>query len=104
MGHEFVGEIVEVGAGVRNFRKGDKVVSPFTVSCMECFYCERGETSRCAKSRLYGSAGLDGSQAEFVRAPLADGTLFIAPDEIPDDRLVLMADIVRLVAPCAVDD
>ena len=82
-GHEFTGTVEEVGPEVKNFNKGDQVVSPFTVSwsakhpsknikvllirCSgECFYCKKGFTSRCAKSRLFGTAALDGAQAEYV--------------------------------------
>lgn len=93
MGHEFTGEIVEIGAQVFNFKVSDKVVSPFTVSCMNCFYCKKGATSRCDKSLLFGSQPLDGAQAEYVRVPLADGTLFLAPLNIDEKKLVLMADI-----------
>ncbi|KAH8144964.1 uncharacterized protein LAJ45_10984 [Morchella importuna] len=93
MGHEFTGEIVEVGPGVKDFKRGDKVVAPFTASCLECFYCKQGQTSRCEKSLLFGCPKLDGAQAEYVRCPMADGTLFLAPQEIPEETLVLMADI-----------
>lgn len=93
MGHEFVGYVEEVGEGVKEFKKGDHVVCPFTTSCGECFYCKNGFSSRCAKGALFGSKVLDGSQADYVRVPLADSTLFPAPKEVPDNQLVLMADI-----------
>jgi threonine dehydrogenase-like Zn-dependent dehydrogenase len=93
MGHEFTGEVVEVGAEVRSFKQGDRVVSPFTVSCGKCFYCASGFSSRCARGQLYGSAVLDGGQAEYVRVPLAESTLFHAPAAIDEKKLVLMADI-----------
>jgi threonine dehydrogenase-like Zn-dependent dehydrogenase len=93
MGHEFTGHVHEVGSSVKNFKVGDHVVSPFTVSCGECFYCQHGFSSRCTKSLLFGSGPLDGAQAEFVRVPLADSTAVKAPPEIKDEALVLMADI-----------
>ncbi|TGZ79172.1 alcohol dehydrogenase [Ascodesmis nigricans] len=93
MGHEFTGVITAVGSSVKDFKVGDKVVSPFTTSCLNCFYCNNGETSRCASSTLFGCGKLDGGQAEYVRIPSADGTLVLAPPEIPDETLVLMADI-----------
>jgi threonine dehydrogenase-like Zn-dependent dehydrogenase len=93
MGHETTGEVVEVGSAVKNHQKGDHVVMPFTVSCGECFYCERGASSRCAKSLLFGCPLLDGGQAEFLRVPLADGTAVKAPEGIDEIKLVLMADI-----------
>ncbi|KAJ5987740.1 hypothetical protein N7481_002950 [Penicillium waksmanii] len=93
MGHEFTGEVVETGADIQSFKPGDLVVSPFTVSCGKCFYCESGFSSRCANGLLYGSPVLDGGQAEYVRIPLAESTLFQAPAAIDEKKLVLMADI-----------
>lgn len=93
MGHEFTGEVVETGAGVTGFHRGDRVVSPFTISCGACFYCSSGFSSRCARGQLYGTVALDGGQASYVRVPLADSTLFHAPEVIDEKKLVLMADI-----------
>jgi threonine dehydrogenase-like Zn-dependent dehydrogenase len=93
MGHETTGEIVEVGSAVKNHKKGDVVVMPFTVSCGECFYCTRGFSSRCEKGLLFGCPLLDGGQAEFMRVPLADATAVKAPPGIDEKKLVLMADI-----------
>lgn len=93
MGHEFTGEVVETGSEVKHLQKGERVVSPFTLSCGDCFYCQRGFSSRCANSKLYGSAVLDGGQAEYVRVPWADSTLFPTPPTIDERKLVLMADI-----------
>lgn len=93
MGHEFTGTVEEVGPEVKGFSKGDQIVSPFTTSCGKCFYCRKGYSSRCEKCQLYGTAALDGAQAEFVRVPLADTTAMKAPKGIEDKALVLMADI-----------
>lgn len=93
MGHEFTGHVEELGSDVKTLKKGDKIVSPFTISCGECFYCKRGFSSRCSKCQLFGSVGLEGAQAEYVRVPLADSTVVKAPEGIRDDALVLMADI-----------
>lgn len=93
MGHEFTGVVVECGSDVKTVKPGDKIVSPFTASCGECFYCKNGFSSRCAKSLLLGCPLLDGAQAEYVRLPLADGTVMKAPEGINDKALVLMADI-----------
>lgn len=93
MGHEFTGEVVETGSAVKKLHKGDKVVSPFTLSCGECFYCQRGFSSRCANGKLFGTVVLDGGQAEYVRVPLADSTLVAAPPAVDEKKLVLMADI-----------
>ncbi|KAK3302232.1 chaperonin 10-like protein [Chaetomium strumarium] len=93
MGHEFVGTVVEAGEEVKSVALGDKVVAPFTVSCMECFYCTRGFSARCENCLLFGCPALDGGQAEYVRVPYADGTVVKAPAEIDDRALILMADI-----------
>ena len=93
MGHEFTGEVVEVGSDVKNFQKGDIIVTPFTVSCGTCFYCKHGFSSRCEKCQLYGTVILDGGQAEYARIPLADSTAVKAPSNIDENKLVLMADI-----------
>ncbi|KIV80764.1 hypothetical protein PV11_08242 [Exophiala sideris] len=96
-GHEFVGSIVEKGDGVSKFEIGDKVVVPFYTACQECYYCVRGQASRCAKGELFGNSvpanSIDGGQAEYVRVPLADSTLVKTPKGIPEEMLVLMADI-----------
>ncbi|CAI6097381.1 unnamed protein product [Clonostachys chloroleuca] len=93
MGHEFTGIVVEAGEDIKNIQLGDQVVVPFTISCMECFYCKHGWTSRCESSLLLGSPNLDGAQAEYVRVPHADGTAIKAPSGVPKETLVLMADI-----------
>lgn len=89
-----VGHVVQIGTDVKEFKIGDRVVSPFTTSCGSCYYCTRGWTCRCVESQLFGSVTLPGSQAQFVRVPLADSTLFHAPEDISDDNLVLLADIL----------
>ncbi|KAM3517343.1 hypothetical protein NHJ13051_009068 [Beauveria bassiana] len=93
MGHEFTGVVVEAGADVKTLKVGDKVVSPFTACCGECFYCQNEATSRCVHSKLFGSAVLDGGQAEYARIPMADSTAIQAPKSISDKALILMADI-----------
>lgn len=93
MGHEFTGHVEELGSDVKTLKKGDKIVSPFTVSCGECFYCKHGFSSRCSECQLFGTVGLEGAQAEYVRVPHADSTVVKAPEGIRDDALVLMADI-----------
>lgn len=96
-GHEFVGTIVERGVAVVDFAVGDDVVVPFYTACQECFYCKRGQASRCSKGELFGNSvpanAIDGGQAEYVRVPLANSSLVITPKNIPEEMLVLMADI-----------
>ncbi|KAF9875665.1 putative alcohol dehydrogenase [Colletotrichum karsti] len=93
MGHEFNGTVVEKGSNVRTLEIGDRVVTPFTTSCMNCFYCDNGYSSRCINSQLFGCEALDGGQAEYVRVPNADGTSVKAPSTISNEALILMGDI-----------
>lgn len=93
MGHEFTGVVDEVGSAVEGLKLGDAIVSPFTVSCGQCFFCTRGFSSRCDKSLLFGCALLDGAQAEYVRIPYAETTVVKAPKEVEALKLCLMADI-----------
>lgn len=102
MGHELVGEIVEVGAGVRDFSPGDRVVAPFTTSCGSCYYCRSGLTSRCELGQLFGwvedGSGLQGVQAEYARIPLADGTLVAVPEGLDESVALLAGDILSTAA------
>ena len=105
MGHEFVGEIVEVGKAVRSLHKGDFVMSPFTTSCGECFYCRRGLSCRCERGQLFGwtseGQGLQGGQAEYVRVPMAEGTLVKIPEALPGGVALLLGDILSTGYFCA---
>lgn len=105
MGHEFTGEVVEVGRDVKSIRKGDHVMSPFTTSCGHCFYCVRGLTCRCVNSQLFGwvegGQGLQGGQSEYVRVPMADGTLLKIPDGVTADEALMMGDILSTGFYCA---
>ena len=98
MGHEFMGEVVEAGKGVKTLKKGDVVMSPFTTSCGKCFYCLNGLTCRCIHSQLFGwvekGNGLHGGQSEFVRVPLADSTLMKVPDHVSDEEALLLGDVM----------
>ncbi len=105
MGHEFTGEVVEVGREVRSLKKGDLVMSPFTTSCGTCFYCTRGLSARCLNSQLFGwvenGHGLHGGQSEFVRVPMADGTLVKVPEGVTHDEALLLGDILSTGFFCA---
>jgi threonine dehydrogenase-like Zn-dependent dehydrogenase len=98
MGHEFMGEIVEIGSEVCSLAKGDKVMSPFTTSCGRCFYCKLGLTCRCVSSQLFGwienKAGLHGGQSEYVRVPMADATLVKVPDGVSPEEALLLGDVM----------
>jgi threonine dehydrogenase-like Zn-dependent dehydrogenase len=105
MGHEFCGEITEVGKAVKNFRVGDRVMSPFTTNCGSCYYCTIGLTCRCEQGQLFGwreqDTGLHGGQAEYVRVPLADSTLMHIPDDVSWEEGLMLGDIIATGFYCA---
>ncbi len=98
MGHELLGEVVEVGSEVRTVAVGDRVVAPFSTSCGRCFYCGVGLTARCEKGALFGwvqeGRGLHGVQAELARVPLADGSLVTVPEGLDDAVALLAGDVL----------
>lgn len=105
MGHEFVGRIEAVGAGVTSLTDGDRVCAPFTTNCGVCYFCRHGLTSRCTRGQLFGwrseGHGLHGGQAEFVRVPLADATLMKVPESMSDDTALLLGDNLSTGHYCA---
>jgi S-(hydroxymethyl)glutathione dehydrogenase/alcohol dehydrogenase len=105
MGHELVGVVEAIGPDVTGVRPGDRVVSPFSVSCGECFYCHRGLTARWVFAQCLGvvdeeGLGLQGAQAELLRVPLASSTLVKLPDSkddgspLADEEALLLGDIL----------
>ncbi len=105
MGHEFLGEVVEVGKDVTGISAGDLVVSPFTTNCGACFYCGKGLTCRCSAGQLFGwlenGRGLEGAQAEYVRVPLADSTLVKLPPDIDVEAALFLGDVLATGFFCA---
>jgi 2-desacetyl-2-hydroxyethyl bacteriochlorophyllide A dehydrogenase len=105
MGHEFVGTIVETGNDVKKFYKGSRVLSPFTTSCGECFYCRIGLTCRCEKGNLFGwvqsGHGLHGAQALYIRVPMANTTLISLSNDLSEEKGLLLGDIFSTGYFCA---
>jgi threonine dehydrogenase-like Zn-dependent dehydrogenase len=113
LGHEFMGEVVEVGPEVRNLAIGDRVVVPFPIACGHCFFCEREEYSLCENSnpnagmaeKMWGhspcgifgyshlTGGYAGGQAEYVRVPFADVGPMKVENDLPDEKLLLLSDV-----------
>lgn len=98
LGHEFAGEVVEVGSGVTSVRPGDRVVNASMISDGTCASCRAGRVTQCEGRSLFGYSGvyprLDGGQAELVRVPHADRALQKLPDEVSDEAAVFLADIL----------
>lgn len=114
VGHEFMGEVVEVGPGNRKLKVGDRVVVPFTIICGECEQCRRGNFSVCERSnrnkevadKLFGhttaglfgythlTGGYDGGQAEYVRVPYADAGPVKIPAGLSDEQALFLGDIL----------
>lgn len=105
LGHEFVGEIVELGRAVKKLAVGQQVVSPFTTNCGHCYFCLSGLTCRCEQGQLFGwvenGVGLHGAQAEYVRVPLAESTLVPYAAGLDAAQVLLTGDIMATGRYCA---
>jgi threonine dehydrogenase-like Zn-dependent dehydrogenase len=113
LGHENMGEVVEVGSEVSNLKKGDRVVVPFTISCGQCWFCRKGLFSCCDRTNpnaevarkamghspagLFGFShmlgGYSGGQAEYLRVPMADVGPIKIPDSVTDEQALFLSDI-----------
>ncbi len=113
LGHETMGEVVEIGRGVKNLKVGDRVVVPFNIACGDCFFCRKQMFSLCDRSNpnahiarkamghspsgLFGYShmlgGFSGGQAEYLRVPYADVGPIKVPDGIPDEQVLFLSDI-----------
>lgn len=113
LGHEPMGEIIEVGSAVTKLKKGDRVVVPFDIACGECWFCQRQFYSCCdttnpdaeaarlamgqAPAGLYGyshlTGGYAGGQAEYLRVVWAEANVQKLPDGVPDEKAVFLSDI-----------
>ena len=87
MGHEAIGVVEEVGSDVRQIKRGDVVIMPFVDSDGTCLFCEEGLPAACVHRNFFGNGELDGAQAEALRIPLADGTLY--PIDVDEDDALM---------------
>lgn len=99
LGHEFVGEVVDVGPAVRSIRIGDRVAGADFTACGRCWWCRSGAHWQCPERRFFGTGDwfgppLSGAQAEYLRVPFADTVLQPVPADIPDEVAVLLGDII----------
>jgi threonine dehydrogenase-like Zn-dependent dehydrogenase len=113
LGHETMGEVIEIGSAVSKLKVGDRVVVPFNIACGECFFCKKSMFSLCDRSNpnaemarkamghspsgLFGYShmlgGFAGGQAEYLRVPYADVGPIKVPDGIPDEHVLFLSDI-----------
>lgn len=98
-GHEFIGVVEEAGPGVRDLECGDEVVAPFSYCDNTCEFCRAGVQTSCVHAGFWGGNHDDGGQGEFVRVPMADGTLVRVPEPLRGDlsklaALALITDVV----------
>jgi threonine dehydrogenase-like Zn-dependent dehydrogenase len=97
MGHEAIGVVESVGSDVRNLKAGDLVVMPFAYSDGTCAFCHEGLNTSCVHGGFFGNEEVAGAQAEAVRVPLADGTLFVLPvgrDDALMPSLLTLSDVM----------
>ncbi|MDB5377351.1 MAG: glutathione-dependent formaldehyde dehydrogenase [Rubritepida sp.] len=129
MGHEMMGEVMEVGSGVNGrLKKGDRIVVPFTIICGECDQCKRGNFSVCERTNrkkdladkvfghstagLFGythlTGGYPGGQAEYLRVPFADRTHIKVPSHLTDEQVLFLGDILptgwQAAAQCDIEE
>src|SRR5512133_752873 len=113
VGHEFMGEVVDIGSAVEKVQRGDRIVVPFPISCGHCFFCEKGMFSLCENTNpnapeaellwghspcgIYGYShllgGYAGGQAEYVRVPFVDTDHVKVPQGLTDDQVLFLSDI-----------
>lgn len=94
LGHEFVGEVVENGDGVKNFKKGDRVAVNCETFCGVCDFCKRGFVNNCVEGGWELGCRIDGCQAEYVRVPYADNGLTKLPDNVSFENALFVGDIL----------
>jgi len=102
LGHEGVGVVEETGAGVTQFMKGDRVLISCISSCGKCEYCRRGMYSHCTTGGWILGNTIDGTQAEYVRIPHADTSLYPIPEGADEEALVMLSDILPTGFECGV--
>ncbi|HTV26891.1 MAG TPA: zinc-dependent alcohol dehydrogenase family protein [Xanthobacteraceae bacterium] len=102
LGHEGVGTVEEAGAAVTSFRAGDHVIVSCISSCGKCDYCRRGMYSHCVNGGWILGNKIDGTQAEYVRVPFADTSLYHVPEGADEEALVMLSDILPTGFECGV--
>jgi alcohol dehydrogenase len=102
LGHEGIGVVEQAGTGVSEFHVGDKVIISCVTACLKCDFCRRGMYSHCRQGGWILGNTLDGTQAEYVRIPHADGSLYSFPAGGDEEGLVMLSDILPTGFECGV--
>jgi alcohol dehydrogenase len=102
LGHEGIGVIEQVGTSVSEFHIGDKVIISCVTACLKCDFCRRGMYSHCRDGGWILGNTIDGTQAEYVRIPHADGSLYNLPADVDEEALVMLSDILPTGFECGV--
>lgn len=102
LGHEGVGIVEEVGSAVTTFKTGDRVVISCVTACLRCVNCKKAMYSHCSDGGWILGYLIDGTQAEYVRIPHADGSLYAVPQGADEDALVMLSDILPTGFECGV--
>ncbi len=102
LGHEGIGIVEQVGAGVSEFKVGDKVIISCVTACLKCDFCKRAMYSHCRHGGWILGHLIDGTQAEYVRIPFADGSLHAFPAEGDEEAMVMLSDILPTGFECGV--
>jgi alcohol dehydrogenase len=102
LGHEGIGVIEQVGTAVSEFHVGDKVIISCVTACLKCDFCRRGMYSHCRRGGWILGNAIDGTQAEYVRIPQADGSLYTFPADGDEEAFVMLSDILPTGFECGV--
>lgn len=102
LGHEGVGVVESVGPAISRFKPGDRVLISCITACGKCDYCRRGMYSHCETGGWILGNSIDGTQAEYVRIPHADTSLYRIPDGVDEEALVMMSDVLPTAFECGV--
>jgi alcohol dehydrogenase len=102
LGHEGIGVIEQVGSGVSEFHVGDKVIISCVTACLKCDFCKRGMYSHCRHGGWILGNTIDGTQAEAVRIPHANGSLYHLPEGSDEEAMVMLSDILPTGFECGV--
>lgn len=94
IGHEFCGEVVEMGPAVTNVKIGDRCAISCVTSCGHCYYCRKGEYSHCTTGSWIFGYQIDGCQAEYVRVPHANMGVYVIPEGLEDEDVLFVGDIL----------